>query len=222
MNKIKTKNGFTLAEVLVSLAVLTLVIVSATNLVVSIVRTNTDNLNTMIAYGLAQEGIEGIRNIRDSNWLLGADYDGTITFRGSPAQIWGAALKPGFYTIDLLNLGSAAVNEKSVTDVVSISDYAPWRLAKIDDEDVYSDSTVLNKITSSDEGSFRYGHNVPSGSQEKPTIFHRWVEIEGISNDGSDPPDQYRVTCGVWFDEYGKRKEIKLQTDLTDWNQGQL
>ncbi len=93
------KSGFTLPEVIVSISIIVIVIVAATNLIVSIIRTNTQNQNTLIAYGLAQEGLEGVRNIRDSDWLIGASFQGKLGSKTNPKIIWGQAF-PDFASMD--------------------------------------------------------------------------------------------------------------------------
>lgn len=85
--------------------VMVLVVYSATTLLISSIRGNVSNVNTMIAYGLAQEGIEAARNIRDSNWLLGAAFSGTVGGVRNRTVIWGAELpsiegEVRYYTVD--------------------------------------------------------------------------------------------------------------------------
>lgn len=72
-NKLK-RGGFTLTEVMIGIMILTVAIVSATNLLIGLVQTNRNNLTTMQAYYLAQEGLEAVRNIRDTNWLNNTDW----------------------------------------------------------------------------------------------------------------------------------------------------
>jgi prepilin-type N-terminal cleavage/methylation domain-containing protein len=213
MNKIIKKNGFTLPEVLISLAVLTMVIVAATNLVVSIVRTNTDNINTLIAYGLAQEGIEGFRNIRDSNWLLGAGFDGKI--KGTDAwgvDLSGSASEEQYFVIDLLKLNNAT--DHIISEAGQISSFAPWKITKISKNVLDTDATLIKKFL--DGESFRYGHLMLSNSEEsQDTLFHRYLILEGDS-------EKMKVTSVVTWEEYGRKRFVNLTTELTDWNQGQI
>ncbi|MGB2762764.1 MAG: prepilin-type N-terminal cleavage/methylation domain-containing protein [Minisyncoccales bacterium] len=71
----RLKNGFSLLEVLVAITVITVGLVGVTGLIlynISISRVSPDRI---IAVNLAQEGIEVVKNIRDSNWLAGNDFD---------------------------------------------------------------------------------------------------------------------------------------------------
>lgn len=66
----KTSNeGFTLIEVLISIVVFTIGIFAALGLSVSNYNDSQNNLDRIIATNLAREGIELVKNVRDSNWL---------------------------------------------------------------------------------------------------------------------------------------------------------
>ena len=73
---LKPDSGFTLIELLVSIFIFG-VALSAIVYVLTI-NSNTANLvkNSYVASGLAQEGIEVVRNLRDSDWLAGRPYGG--------------------------------------------------------------------------------------------------------------------------------------------------
>ncbi|MBU1202889.1 prepilin-type N-terminal cleavage/methylation domain-containing protein [Patescibacteria group bacterium] len=65
----KNRAGFTLIEVLISIAVLTIGIVTALGLAISNFNNNRDNFLRVTGANLAREGLELVRNVRDSNWL---------------------------------------------------------------------------------------------------------------------------------------------------------
>ena len=65
----KKSRGETLLEVIVALLVLTIGSASATSLIVTSIRANQFNKDSLIALNLAQEGIEYMRNLRDTNWI---------------------------------------------------------------------------------------------------------------------------------------------------------
>lgn len=218
----KQQRGFTLPEVLVSLAVLTMVIVASTNLVVSIIRTNNDNINTLMAYGLAQEGLEGFRNVRDSNWLLSADFEGMVKW----TNIWGVDFplkaEEKFYVIDLFNLGDASQN--IVDSVDQITGNAPWRLEDVDDSELDKESLVKKFFATGDSG-FRYGHKAIKSRFENDfdeTPFHRYLVVKGLEYDEDNKLTQMRVTSIVYWKDGGRDRRVELTTELTDWNQGQL
>lgn len=73
---IKKEKGFTLLEVLLALAIFSIGIMSAFSLAVSDMSSTKENYQKVRAAHLAREGIELIRNVRDSNWLkYQSNYD---------------------------------------------------------------------------------------------------------------------------------------------------
>lgn len=65
----KSLQGFTLAEALVAIAVILIGIISMVTLAVALTRSANQQKGRVVAYNLAQEGLEVVRNTRDSNWL---------------------------------------------------------------------------------------------------------------------------------------------------------
>ena len=59
--------GFTLIEALIALVILTVAIGPAVALAGSALRISTTIRNNLIATGLAQEGVEVVRTVRDDN-----------------------------------------------------------------------------------------------------------------------------------------------------------
>ncbi|MCX6735238.1 MAG: prepilin-type N-terminal cleavage/methylation domain-containing protein [Candidatus Peregrinibacteria bacterium] len=88
----KDVKAFTLTEVMIGMMILTVAIVSASNLLTGIIDSNRNNLTTLQAYYLSQEGLEIVRNIRDTNWLHNKDWLGNDK---DSMQIWGGKLIVG-------------------------------------------------------------------------------------------------------------------------------
>ena len=75
-NNLTMKKGFTLMEAIVAIFVITTGIVGVSSLVTQTISSATFSKDRLIAAYLAQEGIEIVRNIRDTNWLLtGANWN---------------------------------------------------------------------------------------------------------------------------------------------------
>lgn len=93
MKRIKTKNGFkggfSLVEILTVLFIVSLGLVGVLSLIIQNIQSQSYNKNNLIAYQLAQEGIELIRKVRDSNWKAEASFD--------------TDLAPGYYYMDYLD-----------------------------------------------------------------------------------------------------------------------
>lgn len=76
--KLKLKQGFSLAEVMLAVFVLAIGIVAAISLISGSMRHSIDSRNEVIASQLAQEGVELVRNIRDN------DFDAFFSTFDSP------------------------------------------------------------------------------------------------------------------------------------------
>ena len=75
--------AFSLLEIIVVLMIISVGLLGVLNLMVSSSRAQNSNRETLIAYNLAQEALELVRNVRDTNWREGAAWNLNIT--GSPS-----------------------------------------------------------------------------------------------------------------------------------------
>lgn len=73
-------------EVIAAIMVITIGMVGVVSLVVQNIEAQYINKNILMASGLAQEGLELVRNIRDANWLIqGNSWDQNIAGDGTYA-----------------------------------------------------------------------------------------------------------------------------------------
>lgn len=92
----KNGAGFTLLEMLLALAVVSVGIMGAFTLSLANLHTARDNYNRILAANLAREGVELVRNIRDSNWLK---IDNNVDCGSGPCT-WDQGLNYVTSTID--------------------------------------------------------------------------------------------------------------------------
>ena len=79
--------GFALIEVIVAVSLITTGLIAAYTLIVSTISSTTYASHRLTAAYLAQEGIELVRNIRDTNWLQEKDWEtGLIDL--CPSSTW--------------------------------------------------------------------------------------------------------------------------------------
>lgn len=98
----KNRGGFSLTEVLVAVLVLTMAVVSASNFLVSMMRSNAMNTSVLQAYYYSVEGLEAFRNMRDTYFMNYLDFCGEGDDQGE--GVFG--LKGGFceekkYAVDV-------------------------------------------------------------------------------------------------------------------------
>ena len=215
------KKGFTLPEVLVGMSVMVLVVISATNLLVSSIRSNVTNINTLVAYGLAQEGLEAVRNIRDSDWLLGASFNGTAG--KSAIRIWGEELpslrgQVKYFTVD----SRQSVSPLSpVRPSLSLAGAAPWKLEALTLDDINKGlKTLLYKQENVPLKEIRYSHS--HSRMGKATPYHRYITVSPVVYPlcpllSARCFKKMRVSSTVEWVEFGMKKQVRLDTELTDW-----
>ena len=90
----KKKSAFSIIEIMAVLFIVTIGMVGMMNLISQSIRVQRLNKHTLVAYQLAQEGIELVRVIRDDNWL--AEESSKVEFIN--------AMNPGSYCIDYSNV----------------------------------------------------------------------------------------------------------------------
>lgn len=71
----KTRNAFSLIEIMIVLFIVSLGLVGILSLIVQSIQSSDYNKKNLIAYQLSQEGIELVRRYRDSNWKKDFDFD---------------------------------------------------------------------------------------------------------------------------------------------------
>lgn len=71
----RRESGFTLLEAMLSIFILLVGITGAMSLVSGGITNLTVSKNRLVAINIAQEGLEIVHNIRDTNWLEGADWN---------------------------------------------------------------------------------------------------------------------------------------------------
>lgn len=218
MNKsrLKSTKGFSLTEVMIGIMILTVAIVSASNLLVSLVQTNKVNVQSLQAYFLAQEGIEAVRNIRDTNWLHNLD------FRGEGGVY--AELEEGhYYSVFLDENGwrnSGTV--ENADNPQQLSTMKPWVFNEFP-YDQYNNSFGLMK----DEFD---GYISSAGPSDNP-VFYRYVQIlDACDNDSvlmaellpEECEDFLLVRSVVEWEDGGRDREVALEAILSNWKGGAL
>lgn len=76
------KKAFSLVEVITILFIVSVGLLGLMSLIIQNIQSQTYNKNNLIAYQLAQEGIELVRRVRDTNWLSASPYNENL-FGGS-------------------------------------------------------------------------------------------------------------------------------------------
>ena len=206
MKKIPKKLGFTLTEVMIGIMILTVAVVSGTNLLVGLVQTNQNNLTTMQAYYFAQEGLEAVRNIRDTNWLHNTDW------LGESGGLFDDKFEIGEdFSVNIeyraFDVGSDSTEVSSVSELVS-----PWFVS---DE---NKGEIFKRIS---KGNTYFSAGL---TDSVPTGFKRVISIKKYDCDefinicnASDKNNYVLAESKVTWKIGVKDRELVLYEVLTNW-----
>ncbi|MDD4332960.1 MAG: prepilin-type N-terminal cleavage/methylation domain-containing protein [Patescibacteria group bacterium] len=73
------EKGFSIVEIMVVVFIVAMGLLGVSSLVMQSIKAQNIDKNTLIASQLAQEGIELVRNKRDSNWKIGDNWDSGLS-----------------------------------------------------------------------------------------------------------------------------------------------
>ncbi|MBI4231640.1 prepilin-type N-terminal cleavage/methylation domain-containing protein [Candidatus Peregrinibacteria bacterium] len=191
---LKNQAGFTLTEVMIGIMILVVAIVAASNLLVGLVNTNKANLGTLQAYYLAQEGLEAVRNIRDTNWMHNKDWLG----EGS-VNLWGGKFDlEGDYAVSLQTQAfSQGVTSPDfpVDNVADLAVASPWLLSS------GAEKVILLNGTETD--------------------FVRTIKISAYTNEsGQILDDHILLESKVTWMLGSNERSVVLNEVLTNWKGG--
>lgn len=190
-NKIKlNSSGITLMEVMISVMILSVGIVGSIGLVSSSMSKFSSATNKIIATNLAQDGIERVRNVRDSNWRKeAADWKANIEGENPSSQ-----------TVRFF-CGDVEMNEKIPSSPADLA--ACGSACQVY---IYSDGT--NQCYSDNYGA-------QTGYARAATNFYRLITVEEVTVGSVDHLD---VTVNVKWTRNGQSYYLSpLKESLYNW-----
>jgi Tfp pilus assembly protein PilV len=210
-------SGFTVAEVVIAIVILILGIAGSIELVAHAMRANVESADRLLAANLAEEGLEALRNVRDSNYLQNYPWNGGGSADFGSAGGWGA---------DFSKSTDTTATALCLTVEPKIGAVVPWTLAKIDcksDTDMFKNARLKFNSTS---GLYTNSDN-SNGTDSK---FARYLKVTYLEvNDNSNVDTEVtistskkvRVESVVLFGSQ-KIEKVVLVSYLTDWRKAPL
>lgn len=232
-NILKSKSGETLIEAIVAVSVLLLVMGPASAMIVSSSRTISQNRNDLIAAALAEEGLEIMKNIRDTNM---------VRFAQKSDECWNT-LPDKDLTLsncaDAANkIGAASLLEPRILNLLTNPDSLQWTIGDNGEGvPVVPEPTLSNYQLSYDiatavdaECPSNAGCHTHTGMHFRPddTItaplprgelspFYRQVQIQYLDFNNDETVDPVmKVTSKVLYLRAGGMREIKRILFLTN------
>ena len=193
--------------------VLTVAIVSASSLLVNLMRSNDSNEKSIQAYYLAVEGLEAVRNIRDTNWLNNEDWLGdgfdlwdAVNFVADEDQEYDLHLRDVAFTAEVPGPRVSTVPANARLN--AMKSMRPWGV---------NEGAVLNQKWHDDS-------NTESPFKRTIRILPYDCEIgdwcDAILDE--DAADYVVVESKVTWGSGTNEKNITLHTVLTNWKGGVL
>ena len=215
--KIKlNKKGFSLTEVLVAVLVLTMAVVSASNFLVPMMRSNAMNTSVLQAYYYSVEGLEAFRNIRDTYFMNYLDFCGSGDIGGNGGIFLdGGFCDDGLYVVaiddDGVNLESVGNGDESDES----------------DESGGSGEGKVGLITESGISLDDFNRDGEGAENVSGKKFYRVCEVKSINSasaneetsNGQPGTDAKQITCMTTYKDGSKTGEVSLKTILTDWKE---
>jgi prepilin-type N-terminal cleavage/methylation domain-containing protein len=207
LNKLKNnQRGFTLTEVMIGMMILTVAIVTASNLLVTLMRANENNVKSLQAFYLAQEGIELVRNVRDTNWIHNMEWDGDSE---EQRDLWGGWISGDFKLEPLSSGWNSVPDNPKLDNLIDLRPYLPEHFTQAS-----SDLPIFKHV-----GGYLSSDNIDSTSVS--TGFVRNINVKAGEQCAEDE-ECLLVTSTVTWKVGSKDQSLELQELLTNWKDGAL
>jgi len=205
MIQLKNKKGFTLVELIIALGVFSAGIMAAFTLALAGLKTSKENYARIQSANLAREGIELIRNARDTNWVkIDANEDCDTGTEEIDLCSWNNGLSSGYYYTDFVYT-IAEVEESSLENISSCAVCAIY----FEDMHVNADNRSFFTMT-------------PTGYL--PTNMKRLIEIKNICEDESitmgtcsEEIIGLEVISRVYWELLSKEHYVDVKEKLYNW-----
>jgi type II secretory pathway pseudopilin PulG len=211
------QSGQSLIETLVAAFVLVMGISAALGLATYSLSATTNIRNQTVALGLAREGIEVVKNMRDTNWLRGTlSTDCENFMSGAPAGTTSPCIKT--WLSSPYNLSPTSGKGLSFNPAAAQAD-RPWDFTGSYGLDLAADPKTTKRLFISGLGN--------SGFFRKIMIDHDTLNYDPYESSSIGP--RVKVTSIVWWNDnkcgesnrpdvnVGDPCSITLETYLTNW-----
>lgn len=231
--KNNSKKGFTIAEVLVGIVVIALTITSITFLVVDTISANAANMRTFQASQLSQEGLELVRNMRDSNWIRNLDWLGSQENNREGAYFAlnfaktnnleaikkdpNLEINSYYYTVDHspnfeMQMGSS--------EFMASGRELPWKIKSIGKSDLLESGKLYE---CDDVRKPIFVHDSEAWGCTNQSLFTRYIVIEPYELDEYGKNTfMIRVRSVTQWQGRNGLQSVELLEDMTDWRRSSL
>jgi hypothetical protein len=201
-----------MVEVLIALTVLIIGAMGSLRLLGVAGVNNQLTKERVLATNLSREGIEAVRNIRDTNWLR---------FAGERRICWNNLDTTACSDVDNDGVADSPIRNNQAYLAVSNTDTYRWQLSSgsisnrlnLDDSEISSDAIYRLKL---DPATGLYNHNTGEDSPYYREIYTEYLNADQTAASGTSA-NILRITSRVQWVDRGKISEVTLTTILTDY-----
>ncbi len=200
INLTKNQAGQSLIEMLIALFILVIAMTATIVLVTSSIKSGRDSINKLIATNLAREGIEVVRNVRDSNWIepTGAvAWDDGLSTDGTAIPV----IMPHLNTARFLSLDFTPNDFANINTQIQIFD------------NIYEQGDSLPGSTDSNFYRLIYFSNICQDDNEVEEIMAIGVTSCNINYSKVG----MRVVSEVRWPNANSRKKVQVEERLYNW-----
>lgn len=214
------KQGFTLLEMLIALSVISVGVMAAFTLSTANLNTARANGQRILAANLAREGVEFIRNVRDSNWLkIQANFDCDGSAAGTQPCTWDEYLDQTTSTISYDNTIVAPLDDMpvGVNDARECFGYTGCALTE-----KFEDGRYHNYKQAGDSGALT---NIARVVVLKAICLNNGDINSRVIAGGVDCPDDHtdkiglQVTSQVFWRDFSKDHTLEVVEELYNWRE---
>lgn len=193
---INNMKGFTLIETLVAIMILTTAIVGPLTIAQKGLSATLVAKDQVTAFYLAQDAIEYVRFIRDTNRLRGAGWlaglDGTAN---------------GHSTVDGVSGECVSADGSNVCSIDSLNDII---------NSCQGSCPAINYDSQTNGGYFTYA--TVNGSTIMRSLFTRTITVKTVQNDaGGNPVEASVVVVVSWRDTGGVLRSVSVDENIFNW-----
>lgn len=233
----KRQTGQTMIETLVAIFILTMGISAAMGLAIYAYSASSSSSKQIIAIGLAREGLEAVRNMRDTDWLKSApintncyDFGNNKTDLKCYTNWWNptGSGNPDNGSGYNLSVNASPNKYRLIFDPVVADKYWSF-VAGINNWGLDFDTHTLATNPAAFKGFYTI-NNIASGVQTSTSGFYRKIVITGITSQpfSFGANDELQVDAYVWwidkkcpaaadYPAANPACRLDLQTYLTNW-----
>ena len=208
----KTKKGETLIEVITALTSLVIAGLAAVTVILAVMNTTAISKDYLIAQNLASEGLEGVINIRDTNWLI---------FSSDKTNCW--------MIIDSLECKADGTDKKAIAgnnytlegiEGAKLKLKDQTSLVKLDLESGTDEDNSVFKLQLNTDGIYTQDQSATPKDPQPSPVFYRMITLSKVDDGDADSvftQERIKITVKIQWEIKSKVNTYELSSVITNY-----